>query len=139
MTATNELTADYSASESSVTGLGTPTEAQFNSEAAIVRSPSGEVRRRFFGQRRPFFVVVYEQSNGEEFEPLGNAADVTSVPPVSLNVPEPDPSIWRGVFTPPGPKQVLFSEKHEIRLSELPRWKPKITLNLDRLTREDDE
>lgn len=51
---------------------------------------------------------------------------------------EPEPSMWRGVFSPPHQKKVLFSQEVNIRTAELPRRKPHIAINLRRLEREDD-
>lgn len=53
--------------------------------------------------------------------------------------PEPDSSVWRGVFSPLYHPKVLFSQQIEIRTADLPRWKPHITLDRRTLTRGDDE
>jgi len=52
---------------------------------------------------------------------------------------EPDASVWRGVFSPLYHPKVLFSEQIEVRTADLPRWKPRITIDRRTLTRGDDE
>ncbi len=46
---------------------------------------------------------------------------------------------WRGIFFPFYHPKVLFSEQIEVRTADLPRWKPRITIDRRTLTREDDE
>jgi len=53
--------------------------------------------------------------------------------------PEPDSSVWRGVFSPLYHPKVLFSEQLEVRTADLPRWKPRIIIDRRTLTRGDDE
>src|SRR5712691_3532575 len=53
--------------------------------------------------------------------------------------PEPDSSVWRGVFSPLYHPKVLFSEQIEVRTADLPRWKPRITIDGRTLMRGDDE
>jgi hypothetical protein len=59
----------------------------------------------------------------------------------SLSVPtqtEPDPQVWRGIFSPVYKWKVLFSQQVKIRSSELPHLKPHITIDR-RVLEEDDD
>jgi len=58
--------------------------------------------------------------------------------PVLLRHPEPEPEIWRGIFTPTYKWKALFSQQVEIRTAELPRLKPHITIDRRTLEGEDD-
>lgn len=40
---------------------------------------------------------------------------------------EPEPSVWRGVFSPNYHRKVIFSKKIKIKMADLPRWKPYIS------------
>jgi hypothetical protein len=64
------------------------------------------------------------------------AADVSSSS-TFLQEAEPDQNVWRGVFSPQPRRKVLFSKKIDVRLGDLPRWKPYITI--DRRTLEKEE
>ena len=46
---------------------------------------------------------------------------------------------WRGVFSPLYHPKVLFSQQIEVRTADLPRWKPRITIDRRTLMRGDDE
>jgi hypothetical protein len=59
--------------------------------------------------------------------------------PTLVPHPEPDPRIWRGVFSPSYHFEVLFSQQVEVRTAELPRWRPRITIDRRTLARGDDE
>ena len=47
------------------------------------------------------------------------------------------PRPWRGVFRTDIPKEPIFSHELDVRTSELPSWKPHVTINRRRI--EDDE
>lgn len=51
---------------------------------------------------------------------------------------EPDSRTWRGVFSPTYNRRILFSKSIKIQESELPRWKPHITIDRRILEIEDD-
>ncbi len=65
-----------------------------------------------------------------------DVADVSSSS-TYLQEAEPSPNVWRGVFSPQPHRKVLFSKKIDVRLSDLPRWKPYI--NIDSRTLEKEE
>jgi hypothetical protein len=50
---------------------------------------------------------------------------------------EVDPTVWRGVFPLTHKKKVLFTKQIKLRSTEIPRWKPTITLDRRRLEGED--
>ncbi|MCX5910266.1 MAG: hypothetical protein NTY64_24605 [Deltaproteobacteria bacterium] len=49
---------------------------------------------------------------------------------------EPDPKVWRGFFSPPYNRKLLFSERMEINLDNLPRLKPRAFIDRRTLERE---
>ena len=53
--------------------------------------------------------------------------------------PESDTKIWRGIFSPPHRREVLFSKTVELRTADLPKWKPHITIDRRTRTRAEDE
>lgn len=57
--------------------------------------------------------------------------------PVLWQHSEPEPSMWRGIFSPTYNRKILFSQKVEFQTSELPRWKPHITIDRRTLEIED--
>ena len=53
--------------------------------------------------------------------------------------PEPDPKVWRGIFSPPYRRKALFSQSVELRTADLPKWRPHITIDRRTRTRAEDE
>jgi hypothetical protein len=51
---------------------------------------------------------------------------------------EPEPQVWRGIFSPVYNWKVLFSQQVKIHPSELPHLKPHITIDRRVLEEEDD-
>lgn len=74
-------------------------------------------------------------------EHLGHPGDVVASmspwPPLWQHT-EPDPRIWRGVFSPTYNREVLFTQNVEISTVDLPRWKPHVMIDLRRLERKDE-
>ena len=82
------------------------------------------------------YVLSFEVSE----EQLGypeNVVALTSRWPALWRQVEFDPTVWRGVFPLTHKRKVLFSKKIKIRTAEIPRWKPKITLERRMLEGED--
>jgi predicted helicase len=52
---------------------------------------------------------------------------------------EPEPRVWRGIFSPTHQKKVLFSQKVKVRTDKLPRMKPHITIDRRTLARAENE
>ncbi|MBW2085180.1 MAG: hypothetical protein JRI54_04025 [Deltaproteobacteria bacterium] len=40
-----------------------------------------------------------------------------------------EPITFRGIFNPPYKRKILFSKRIKIKTADLPRWKPKITID----------
>ncbi len=68
---------------------------------------------------------------------------------ISKNIPSPifqkksfvsndETAIWRDVFPLSHSSRVIFSEDIEVDVDKLPRWKPHITIDLDRLEYDDE-
>ena len=53
--------------------------------------------------------------------------------------PEPEPRIWRGIFSPTYQQKILFSQKVKIQTDKIPRLKPHITIDRRTQTRAEDE
>lgn len=53
--------------------------------------------------------------------------------------PEPDATVWRGVFAPSYHRKVLFSAPIELQTAKLPRWKPRVIVDRRTLERAEDE
>lgn len=73
-------------------------------------------------------------------EQLGHPGDaVTSMSawPDLWQHAEPEPTVWRGVFSPTYRRKVLFSKPVKFRTSELPRWRPHIVISRHTLEAED--
>ena len=68
----------------------------------------------------------------------GDAVATMSPWPALWRHPEPEPRVWRGVFSPPYHREVLFSQQVEVRTADLPRWQPRITIDRRTVAREDD-
>jgi len=89
-------------------------------------------------QGTPLLVLVYHETREQRLE--GNPEIKAKLSQPSLwQHPEPDSSVWRGVFSPLYHPKVLFSEQIEVRTADLPRWKPRITIDRRTLMRGDDE
>jgi hypothetical protein len=74
------------------------------------------------------FVFIYESSE----ECLGFPGEATasmSPWPELWRQTEPEPQLWRGVFSLTYDRRILFSKTIRVRTSELPRWKPQITIS----------
>ncbi len=54
-------------------------------------------------------------------------------------LPEAEPEVWRGIFSPTYHRKILFSEIVELQTAKLPRLKPRITLDRRMLSREEDD
>lgn len=52
--------------------------------------------------------------------------------------PEVDPNTWRGVFATQHQHRELFSQRVELNLGTLPRWKPQITITRRMLDTDDE-
>lgn len=89
-------------------------------------------------QGPPLLVLVYYGTREEGLEDNPEIKAKLSQPSLWQH-PEPDSSVWRGVFSPLYHPKVLFSQQIEVRTAYLPRWKPRITLDRRTLTRGDDE
>jgi hypothetical protein len=53
--------------------------------------------------------------------------------------PEEESAVWRGVFSPAYRWELLFSQRIEIQTAQLPRLKPRVTLDDRMLSREEDD
>jgi hypothetical protein len=53
--------------------------------------------------------------------------------------PEPEPRIWRAIFSPIYQQKILFSQKVKIRTDKMPRLKPHITIDRRTQMRAEDE
>ncbi|KPJ58594.1 MAG: hypothetical protein AMJ42_02990 [Deltaproteobacteria bacterium DG_8] len=85
--------------------------------------------------------IVYACVYGSPEEYLGFPDDTiasTSLCPKLQIDTEPTPMIWRGVYSPPYKRQVLFSQEVTIRTADLPRWKPKVIIDRRTLDRSDE-
>jgi hypothetical protein len=51
---------------------------------------------------------------------------------------EPDPQVWRGVFSPLYKWRTLFSHRVKIKTAELPRLKPVVIIDCRMFKEEDD-
>lgn len=83
------------------------------------------------------YVILLEATE----EQLGHPGEVVasmSPWPSLWQHDEPDPRIWRGVFSPSYARQILFLQDVDIQVSGLPRWKPHVAIDLRRLEREDE-
>jgi len=89
-------------------------------------------------QETPLLVLVYYGTREEGLEGNPEIKAKLSQPGLWQH-PEPDSSVWRGVFSPLYHPKVLFSRQIEVRTADLPRWKPRITIDRRTLTRGDDE
>lgn len=52
--------------------------------------------------------------------------------------PEPDPSVWRGVFVVNVPRKVLFTKRLRFKTADLPRWEPHIVIDRRTIERNDE-
>lgn len=53
--------------------------------------------------------------------------------------PDEESAVWRGVFSPTYRRKVLLEKRVKIQTAKLPRLQPQITLDLQRLSREEDD
>jgi hypothetical protein len=88
-------------------------------------------------QRPPQAWVFYAACEGELENPPEMIARILWVDREMQ--PEPEATIWRGVFAPSYQHRVLFSESVEIQTAKLPRWKPRVTIDRRTLERAEDE
>jgi hypothetical protein len=79
------------------------------------------------------------EATEEQLGLVGDAIVSTSPWPAFWRQPEPESAVWRGVFTPPHHRKVLFAQEIDIETSKLPRLKPRITLDRRTLSRDKDE
>lgn len=112
---------------------------EFNPTVAKILSPEGNTTRWFYGQRSVFYVIQFIQPPEDRGGFAEDSATSANLSPAVSVYPEPDRSLWRGVFSPPYRRKFLFSQEHVIRTADLPRWKPHITIDIRRLTRTDDD
>lgn len=85
--------------------------------------------------------IAYTCVYGSPEEYLGFPDDTiasTSLWPKLQIDTEPAPMVWRGVYSPPYKRQVLFSQEVIIRTASLPRWKPKVIIDRRTLDRSDE-
>lgn len=114
-------------------------------QGALVKSEEGNISRRYYGQHPlsgkaiSYLVIWYMPSSEELFVPPERAVENTSLSIAPWRYPEPDPSVWRGVFSPPHRRKVLFTQQFEFRTTDLPRWRPHICLDPRTLSREEDD
>ena len=79
--------------------------------------------------------------NIEESQYLENAINLwdTSSLFATSGFSEHEAMVWRGVFSPPRKKKVIFSVRVELETGKLPRWKPRISVDLERLVRREND
>lgn len=79
------------------------------------------------------------EATEEQLGLAGDAIASTSPWPAFWRHPEPESAVWRGVFTLPHHRDVLFAQEIDIETSKLPRLKPRIMLDRRTLSRDKDE
>jgi hypothetical protein len=86
----------------------------------------------------PIIVVYYMGAHEEE---LANTPELKTrlSPPELWQHPEPDPRVWRGVFSPSYHPTVLFSQELTVRTADLPRRKPRVVIDRRTFARDEDE
>lgn len=97
----------------------------------------GALTRMMIPGRSGRYVVLFEATEDDLGHPGDVVASMTLWPPLWQHA-EPEPRVWRGVFSPTYPREVLFSQEIEMRTAELPRWRPHITIDLGRLETPDE-
>lgn len=71
--------------------------------------------------------------------PKSGAVGLTCSSVQQSQLPEAEPEMWRGLFSPTYRRKSLFSEIVELQTAKLPRLKPRITLDRRMLSRDVDD
>jgi hypothetical protein len=90
----------------------------------------------------PFSTVkhlLFFEATEDQLGLPGDAVASLSTWPTMWYHPEPESRLWRGIFSPPYHRRILFSQEVEIRMTDLPRWRPHITIDRRTLEREEND
>jgi hypothetical protein len=88
--------------------------------------------------RHPIIVFYYLGINEEKLASTPEVQTRLSLPELWPH-PEPDPRVWRGVFSPSYHPTVLFSQELTVRTADLPRRRPHVVIDRRTLARDEDE
>jgi hypothetical protein len=114
-----------------------PVEFDIPTATMVLQAPKMHFQRSL--RPRKLYPSFQETSSSTARIVLSEVAEELSIESVTTKVDcaTPDAERRRGVFAPEHTREILFTDVTELRVAELPRWRPRVTIDRRSLARDD--